>query len=94
MLPIGYKKIIGLDGIDCSIKSIGEVEGMLFNQVKDFNVNDLSENEKACIDTVIEKFQHIKTEELINSMHEEAAYKETKAGENISFKWAKNLSLD
>ena len=93
-LPIGYKKIMSLDGIDCSIKSIGEGEGMLFNQVKDFNVNDLSQKEKACIDTVIEKFQYIKTDELINIMHEEAAYKETKVGENISFKWAKNLSLD
>lgn len=93
-LPIGYKKIISLDGIDCSIKLIGESEGILFNQVKDFNVKNLSENEKACIDTVIEKFQFIKTKELISTMHEEDAYKETKIGENISFKWAKNLSLD
>ena len=93
-LPIGYKKVMGLDGIDCPISSIGEGEGILFNQVKDFNINDLREKEKACIDTVIKKFQYIKTEELINNMHEETAYKETNAGEKISFKWAKNLSLD
>ncbi len=93
-LPLGYKKIMSLDEVDFSINSIGEGDGILFNQIKNFNVNDLSENEKACIDTVIEKFQNIKTEELINTMHEEAAYKETNVGENISFKWAKNLSLD
>lgn len=93
-LPIGYKKIMSLDEIDFSVKSIGDSEGILFKPVNDFNINDLSRNEKDCIDTVIKKFQYIKTEELINMMHEEAAYKETAAGETISFKWAKELSLD
>jgi len=93
-LPIGYKKIMGLDGIDCSIKSTGEVEGMLFSQVKDFNVNDLSKRERDCVDSIIERFAFMKTKELIEIMHKEAAYQNTKPGEIISAKWAKELSID
>lgn len=93
-LPVGYKKIISLEGIEYHIKGIGESEGILFEQSKDFDINGLSDDEKNCIDTVIEKFQYTKTEELTKTLHNEAAYKETKPGEIISFRFAKDLSLD
>ena len=93
-LPMGYKKFLTLDGINCVIVEIGDNEGFVFEKMDGFNANVLSEKEKNCIDTIIEKFEFTKTKELIDSMHNETAYKNTEPGEIISFKWAAELSID
>ena len=51
----------------------------------------LSDREKATLDKVIEKFKNYKAKDIVDYMHEEKAYTETKAGEIISFSLAKEI---
>lgn len=51
----------------------------------------LSDREKAILDKVIEKFKNCKAKDIVDYMHEEKAYKETNAGEIVSFSLAKEI---
>ena len=45
------------------------------------------------LDRVINKFKDFNTKDIVEYMHDEIAYKETRDGEIIPFCFAKNISL-
>jgi hypothetical protein len=51
----------------------------------------LSGGEKAILDKVIAKFKDYKAKDIVDYMHDERAYKETKSGEIIPFSLAKEI---
>ena len=93
-LPIGYRKLLGLDDVEVMNALVGDGEGILFISKEAYDYSCLSDKEKACIDTVMERFRFTKTLDLIDVMHGETAYKNTKNGEIISFDQATELSLE
>jgi hypothetical protein len=53
----------------------------------------LSDGEKAILDKVITKFKDYKTKDIVDYMHAERAYVETKPGEIIPFSLAKEIRV-
>ena len=53
----------------------------------------LTEEEKEILDKVIKRVGRMTTEEIVNFMHQEEAYKKTKLKDMIDFKYAKELQL-
>lgn len=53
-----------------------------------------SKNEIIILDVVVDKFKSFNTKQIRDISHEEAAYKQTKQPEKISYEFAKELSLD
>ena len=51
----------------------------------------LNDDEKEIIDKVINKFKNYKAKDIIEYMHEEKAYVETKPGDIIPFSLAKEI---
>ena len=49
----------------------------------------LTDEDKEVIDSVIQRFKSYKAKEIVDYMHEERAYRETKSGEIIPFSLAK-----
>lgn len=91
-LPIASDELIKLSSINYEIKYKSEEQfefKITYNP--DFKIVGLSKNEKAIIDTVIEKFKDYRSSEISNYMHEEKAYKETNPDEIISFEFAGEL---
>ena len=58
------------------------------------NLENLSDGEKAILDKVITKFKDYKAKEIVDYMHDERAYGETKSGEIIPFSLAKEIYLE
>lgn len=53
----------------------------------------MSDGEKAILDKVITKFKDYKAKEIVDYMHDERAYGETKSGEIIPFSLAKEIRV-
>ena len=54
---------------------------------------DLTNKEKEICDRVISKFNKFTTKELVNYMHKEKAYIDTKLNEVINFSYAKFIDI-
>lgn len=94
-LPEGHEQIILLDGIKYeTITCSDDMEAYKFDPIPDFKINNLSEEEISTIDQIIDKFRYVKTDQLVITMHEENAYKETPDFNLISFSYTKHLSLE
>ncbi len=59
-----------------------------------FKVELLSCTELDVLDAIIFDSGELDTTSVVNKMHEEEAYKQTPAGQPISFIYAKHLSLE
>lgn len=93
-LPIGYNEILELPSIIVN-EQIGENENIQYNIEYNniFKIQEITPQEKEILDTIIKKFKTSKTDDIVNYMHQEKAYKQTKMGEIISYEYAKELSL-
>ena len=58
---------------------------------KGMDYSILSIDEKKILDKVIKKFKNYKAKDIIDYMHEEKAYTETKSGDIIPFSLAKEI---
>ena len=58
---------------------------------KGMDYSILSADEKKIIDKVIEKFKNYKAKDIIDYMHKEKAYTETRSGDIIPFSLAKEI---
>ena len=85
-LPLGYKALINLENINTSedIGLDGSVRTQFLNNDK-VNILPLNDNEIEILDRVIERFKDYNANDIINYMHEEEAYKQTRMGEIIPF---------
>ena len=57
----------------------------------DMDYSVLSDGEKAILDKLIMKFKDYKAKDIVDYMHNERAYSETKPGEIIPFSLAKEI---
>ncbi len=91
-LPIGHYSLMNLENLNVKEEMSSNYDTMLHvypTEGMDYSV--LSDNEKAILDRVIEKFKNYKAKEIVEYMHEEKAYTGTASGEIIPFSLAKKI---
>ena len=58
---------------------------------QNMNYSILTSEDKEILDNVINKFKNYKAKEIVDYMHEERAYRETRSGDIIPFSIAKDI---
>lgn len=91
-LPIGHRNIINLANINAQEEwsNVGH-EMIHFYPSNKVKYSVLSEQDRKVLDAVIAKFKNFNAKGIINYMHEEIAYKETKDNQIIPFSLAKKI---
>ncbi|MFI3236645.1 MAG: DUF4065 domain-containing protein [Lachnospiraceae bacterium] len=93
-LPIGHYALMNLERLNV-YEEVSENYNSRFkvlpNNENDFSV--LTGTEKEVLEVVAHKFNSFKTQEIVDYMHEEKAYRETKSGEIIPFSLAKDIRI-
>lgn len=85
-LPLEHDKFMYLKDITVKIEE-GYDEMVMYKFLPNKNaIIDFSLQQKRLIDEVITKFKDWNTKKIVNYMHDEVAYKNTKQGEIIPFK--------
>lgn len=96
-VPIAYDELLKLPSIKVE-EEVMEKENysvcyhILPNENYKLKVK-LTESEKEICNRVINKFKNFTTKELINYMHKEKAYTDTKPNEVIDFSYAKFVNI-
>lgn len=91
-LPIGHYSLMNLENLNIQEEISCNYDTMLhIYPVKEMDYSILSDDEKKILDKVILKFQNYKAKEIVDYMHEEKAYENTKPGEIIPFSLAKEI---
>lgn len=94
-LPICHEEIIDLDGIKYEYVQYNyEQIGYRFITYDNFKINELSKNEVKVIDSVINQLGHLSGKEIAERMHQENAYLHSTKNQLISYKYAKDLSIN
>ena len=93
-VPIEHESIIRLPGIN-----VKEVEfndggtGYRFSETKSKKYKYLSKSDCQILERVIEKLGSMTREQIVDYMHKEKAFKETKANKPINYNYARYLNL-
>lgn len=91
-LPIGHYSLMNLENLNIQEEESYSYDSMLhIYPTKGMDYSVLSDDEKEIIDKVIIKFKNYKAKEIVEYMHEEKAYIETKPGDIIPFSLAKEI---
>ena len=92
-VPEAHETLISLDNICFEEVLINGNTAYKFAPVLELTAKNLSADELDVIGEVIRKFGKMNTKDIIDTMHEEEAYKKTAANEYILYKYANQLSL-
>ena len=92
-VPVAYESIVDLSTINCEEIEIGDGVGYRYLPTEDKDYPYLTSEDKEILDAVICRFGSATTNEIVDTMHREDAYKETALKDIILFKYAKKLSL-
>lgn len=92
-VPIGHESIITLKGVPCEEVEMGESTGYHFSLQKQAEESTLTEDEKDILNEVIDKLGKMSKKEIVDFMHKEKAYLETKPKDIILFKYAEYLQI-
>lgn len=96
-LPIAFDELMKLKSIKVEeeINEFGDNYSINYHILpnEEYCENNLTEKEKNICDKVIRKFKSFTTKQLVEYMHNEKAYKETKNDEIIDFKYAKYINF-
>ncbi len=91
-LPIGHYSLMNLENLNIQEEMSCNYNTMLHvYPTPNMDYSVLSDVEKAILDKVIAKFKDYKAKDIVNYMHGERAYSETKNGEIIPFSLAKEI---
>lgn len=91
-LPIGHYSLMNLEKLNVREEMSYNYDTMLHIYPTDnMDYSILNNKEKSILDKVIVKFKDYKAKEIIDYMHNEKAYIETKPGEIIPFSLAKEI---
>ena len=91
-LPIGHYSLMNLENLNVQEEESYTYDLMLHILPKEgMNYSVLSAEDKNVLDIVIRKFNNYSTKEIVDYMHKEKAYLETKPGEIIPFSIAKEI---
>ncbi|ABR47092.1 hypothetical protein Amet_0867 [Alkaliphilus metalliredigens QYMF] len=93
-VPKGYEAIVSLEGVQYDTVLYGEHIGYKFKPVPGFEIKKLIKSEIETLDEIISKFGHLNTDEIVDMMHDEEAYKCTEGNCIIPFSFAEQLSVD
>lgn len=93
-VPEGYEQILDLDGIkfETVIYDFDRI-GYRFYPVDGFQIKSLTSEEVEILDVVIVEVGHLNSQEIIDKMHDEEAYKCTDRNCIIPFSHAEKLSI-
>ncbi|MBQ7796593.1 MAG: DUF4065 domain-containing protein [Lachnospiraceae bacterium] len=92
-VPVAHESLIQLSGICYEEIEFEEGTGYKFIENTEWTDEILTREEKAVLDTVISVCGKDSKAQIVNRMHMERAYTETKRGEMIGFSHAKALSI-
>lgn len=91
-LPVGHYSLINLENLNIHEEESYNYDSMIhIYPTKGMDYSILSADEKKIIDEVIKKFKEYKAKDIIEYMHKEKAYIETKPGDIIPFSLAKEI---
>ena len=91
-LPVGHYSLMNLENLNVQEEMSCNYNTMLHvYPTPNMDYSVLSDVEKAILDKVIAKFKDYKAKDIVDYMHEEKAYSETKTGEIIPFSLAKEI---
>lgn len=91
-LPIGHYSLMNLEKLNVQEEMSYNYDTMLhIYPTVNMDYSALDDREKAILDKVIEKFVNYKAKDIVDYMHEEKAYIETKPGEIILFSLAREI---
>ena len=92
-VPIGHNSIMDLKGVPYEEEDIGEMSAYHFCLKKEESFPALIDEDKKILDMVIEKLGGLSKREIVDFMHRERAYIETKPKDIISFEYAQYLQI-
>ena len=88
-LPIGHYSLMNLENLNVHEEESYNYDSMMHIYTTDgMDYSVLSAEDIKILDIVIRKFKSYKAKEIVDYMHEEKAYLETKSGEIIPFSMA------
>ena len=91
-LPQGHKELVNLDNLHVSEEFSPNYDTILrFNPAEGIDYSILSKDEMSVLERVAKKFKNYSAAEIIDYMHKERAYEETKQDDLISFELAKAI---
>ncbi len=91
-LPVGHYSLMNLENLNVQEEiSYNYNTKLHVYPTPNMDYSVLSDAEKAILDKVIAKFKDYKAKDIVDYMHEEKAYSETKTGEIIPFSLAKEI---
>jgi len=94
-VPEGYEQILDLEGVEFeTVLYDFDRMGYKFHPTDGFQIKELTSYEIEILDTVIAEVGHLNSQEIIDKMHDEDAYKCTNINCIIPFSHAKKLSID
>lgn len=90
-LPKGHYKILDLENIN--VEKEEDYENTRYHILPNdkIDLSALNANEMDILDQVINKFKNFKATDIVEYMHKERAYMETKDGQEIPFSLAKEI---
>lgn len=93
-VPEGYEQILDLDGIEFeTVLYDFDRMGYKFHPVEGFQIKELTPEEIEILDAVIVQVGHLNSQEIIDKMHNEEAYKCADKNCIIPFSHAAKLSI-
>lgn len=92
-VPIAHNFIIDLKGVPCEEVDMGESIAYYFTLKGENTFPFLTYDDTKILDTVIATLGKMSKNEIVDYMHSEQAYTETKPRDIISFKYAKDLQI-
>jgi putative zinc finger/helix-turn-helix YgiT family protein len=92
-VPEAYQELLELKGIHYDVEYINNNEAFHFHGSKNFKTKELTPNDIEILDLVIKKYGDMKTEDLVNHMHQEKAYKCTQKNCVIDYAYAKEIEI-
>lgn len=93
-LPVGHYSLMNLENLNVQEEMSYNYDTMLHvYPTANMDYSVLTDEEKAILDKVIIKFKDYKAKDIVDYMHAEKAYIETKTGEIIPFSLAKEIRV-
>lgn len=92
-VPVAYKHIIDLKGINYIEEEFGEGTKCFFVGDGNHNYANLSDEDISILECIITHFGDVTKTAIVNAMHKEVAYIETAPNDIIQYKYAKELSI-
>lgn len=92
-VPVSHEHIIDLRGINYEEIYFEDSNGYRFIPDNNNNYPNITDEDKAILDYVIDCFGDVDRKEIVEVMHREVAYTETAPNDIIQYKYAKELSI-